>query len=82
MGISQGVMTALLKANLEQKQKCAICGENVAAESGEFRTNNGSAVHRECIEEHCTATNCLGCKIGKYPDCVFLDVKTKLIAKG
>jgi hypothetical protein len=78
MGISQGVMTALLKANLEQK--CAICYDNVAPES-DFKTNN-IVVHRECIEEHCTMTTCFGCTIGKYPECAFLEMKTKLMDKG
>lgn len=29
----------------------------------------------ECQIEHCLQTNCLGCEIGKYPDCRFLDMK-------
>ena len=29
----------------------------------------------DCMIEHCTAENCLGCKHGKYPDCQFFNMK-------
>lgn len=29
----------------------------------------------ECITEHCTFTNCLGCSIGDYPNCKYQNIK-------
>jgi len=29
----------------------------------------------DCMVEHCTQTNCLGCKYGKYPECPFIAMK-------
>ena len=36
---------------------------------------NGTDICDSCMVEHCVATNCLGCELGKYPDCKFLDMK-------
>jgi hypothetical protein len=61
---------------------CILCGKCLTFGGIGYITNDGAAVHGECIEEHCPETNCFGCNIGKYPDCVFLDMKVNLMKAG
>lgn len=63
-------------------ENCIICDESIKSGSISFAVNDEFAVHCECIEEHCVATNCYGCKIGKYPNCVFLSMKQALMKNG
>lgn len=63
--------------NLKDKN-CVLCGESIASGSVSFAIGD-IAVHCECLEEHCKTTNCLGCKIGEYPDCAFTSMKKALM---
>jgi hypothetical protein len=62
-----------------QNLNCTICGLSMNSGGIGLKTADGTAIHMECLEEHCTQTNCFGCKIGKYPDCVFQDMKKALM---
>jgi hypothetical protein len=35
----------------------------------------GFSMCHECLVEHCISTNCLGCRLGVYPDCSFSGIK-------
>ena len=39
----------------------------------------GTTTCRNCMEEYCSQTNCLGCKRGTYPDCKYQYLKRKPI---
>ena len=57
--------------------KCALAwhvpGEDYSICSSEYV--EGFKLCRSCLIEHCLATNCLGCRLGKYPECSFLPIK-------
>lgn len=82
MNISQEALTALFKCSLERNLTCKLCDESITSGCVSFKTDDGTAVHCDCLEEHCVSTNCLGCKIGKYPDCAFRDMKKVLMKNG
>lgn len=60
---------------------CKMCGRELGVRmpDGGIICNSsyleGSDYCYECQLDHCMATNCLGCKIGKYPECEHLDRK-------
>lgn len=60
-------------------KNCIICNESIQSGSISFAVNGEYAVHCECIEEHCVNTSCYGCKIRKYPDCVFISMKKSIM---
>ena len=64
----------------ETNKICAICNESMMSGDAGFVTNDGVAVHCSCLEEHCVSTNCLMCKIGEYPFCVFQSLKKALMS--
>jgi|GEM_PF-544665 len=64
-------------------KNCTICGCKMIWENsslqGHFHESSCNLedwdICHDCMVDHCTATNCLGCKLGKYPECRFLDLK-------
>jgi hypothetical protein len=59
--------------------KCKICGCKMGVETavGIIMKScyNGTDICDDCMLDHCLSTNCLGCKIGKYPECEHLSRK-------
>lgn len=60
--------------------KCKVCGSwlvNMNSTGTIYASShyNGTDICDSCMIEHCVATNCLGCELGKYPECQFLDMK-------
>lgn len=59
---------------------CEVCGcwlGTVRPNGSSYASShyNGTGICDDCMMEHCMATNCLECKIGKYPNCQFQDMK-------
>ena len=58
---------------------CIVCGSRMAVKTavGLIGKSNyiGIDVCRDCMIEHCLATNCLACEIGTYPECEHLERK-------
>lgn len=60
---------------------CKICGSwlgTLEANGRSYASSdyNGTDVCDSCMSEHCAGTNCFACKIGHYPECEFLRLKT------
>ena len=58
---------------------CAICGTRMGVETavGVIAKSNyiGTDICHDCQVDHCLATNCMACTMGKYPDCKHIDLK-------
>lgn len=59
---------------------CKVCGSwltRIDSSGVPYASShyNGTDICDSCMVDHCVATNCLGCELGKYPDCKFLDMK-------
>ena len=59
--------------------KCKYCGNKVPTKWA--NRGEGWPVCLDCMTEHCVNSNCLFCNFGVYPNCYFLNMKTKAIAK-
>jgi hypothetical protein len=35
----------------------------------------GFSLCHDCLTEHCLNTSCLCCKLGKYPECMYIETK-------
>lgn len=65
------------------EKRCDTCGCKMVWEHpdipGLFMASSsfiGGDTCHECMSEHCSTTNCLGCERGHYPDCQYLSLKT------
>ena len=62
---------------------CDTCGHKIVFKTavGPMASSDyiGTTTCRSCQAEHCRTTNCLGCKIGNYPDCRFLCLKESAV---
>ena len=56
---------------------CNICGTEVNMKNIDGKWVPEEICHN-CQIEYCLNTNCLGCIIGKYPDCEHLEIKRSL----
>lgn len=60
---------------------CKMCGRELAVKVSEHRAICVSDYIPDnpycysCQIEHCLETNCLGCEMGKYPNCRHLGLK-------
>lgn len=59
-----------------EDKRCEWCGQTlfqaVPSFPGHYMASSDyidGPVCRSCMEEHCAQTNCLGCKIGTWPNC-------------
>lgn len=64
-----------------EPMNCDVCGKPLIVDmSGHMVAVGyyiGTTTCRNCMEEYCSQTNCLGCKRGTYPDCKFQYLKPK-----
>jgi hypothetical protein len=67
---------------MDKTTYCTVCATKFTVGEAKHITDKGYAVHGECIEEHCSETNCFGCSIGKYSNCVFQDMKKAAMNGG
>lgn len=65
-----------------QEIECRMCGEKMVWEHpdvpGLFMQSSiytGGDYCFECMADHCVQTDCLSCKIGGYPDCIYSWIK-------
>lgn len=42
----------------------------------------GASLCRNCMEDHCVQTNCLQCRIGRWPDCPYDYIKQQGMQKS
>jgi hypothetical protein len=72
------MLYAILGVEIEMPV-CKICGIEMGVRTaGRIIMRscyNGTDICDDCQLEHCMSTNCLGCTIGRYPDCEHLDRK-------
>ena len=58
---------------------CSTCGRKMGIKTdvGIVMKScyNGTEICDDCMLEHCVSTNCLGCRIGRYPECQHLERK-------
>jgi len=81
-GIGDGVVSVGAVVSSSAKN-CTLCGGKMVWENphlpGHFHESSCNLedwdMCHDCMVEHCTSTNCLGCTLGEYPDCRFLDMK-------
>lgn len=69
-------------APLCKKINCEVCGCWLVDEHpdcpGMFYASSdyvGTNLCYDCMSEHCSQTNCLGCEIGSYPNCKYAYLK-------
>ena len=75
--------------NSELLKNCKLCGCKMVWENphlpGHFQASSCNVddwdICHDCMVEYCCATNCYGCKLGKYPECRFLEMKRHYMAK-
>jgi len=64
-----------------EPMNCDVCGKPLIVDmSGHMVAVGyyiGTTTCRNCMEEYCSQTNCLGCERGTYPDCKFQYLKPK-----
>lgn len=68
-------------------KNCSVCGCKMVWKNphlvGNFQESSCNLedwdICHDCMVDHCTTTNCFGCKLGKYPECRFLDLKKHYI---
>jgi len=73
---ASGAVTAIAK-------NCKVCGCAMAWENphlpGYFQASSCNLEDwdtcHDCMVDHCVTTNCLGCRLGKYPECRFTEMK-------
>lgn len=64
-------------------KNCKRCGGKMVWENphlpGHFHASSCNIedwdICHDCMVDHCVATNCLECDLGKYPECRFLEMK-------
>jgi len=85
-GFDTAVLDEAVADSLAMKttvKSCQLCGGKIVWEnphlSGHFHASSSNLgdldICHDCMIEHCTATNCLECELGEYPECRFLDIK-------
>lgn len=70
------------KSLLNREINCKVCGSWLIHEHpdcpGMFYASSdyiGADLCHDCMSDHCAQTNCLGCKIGSYPNCKYAYLK-------
>lgn len=73
------VLDPNIKFNEDGVPICKVCGCKMGVKTavGIIASSCfiGTDTCYECQIEHCLETNCLGCKVGNYPDCPHLETK-------
>lgn len=71
------------------EQSCEWCGNKLitkheSSTSSYFTASFeyvGGPICRSCLERHCLENNCMGCEIGKPPDCPYAGIKKSALER-
>lgn len=78
----QTVVPACVRKDIDREVNCRKCGQSLVWEHpscpGIFLSSSsymGCDLCYDCLNEHCSRTDCLTCEIGNYPNCRFVYLK-------
>ena len=86
--LDEAIAASVSASGLTAKN-CKLCGCKMVWENphlpGHFHASSCDIkdwdICHDCMVDYCCSTNCYGCKLGKYPDCRFLEVKKNYMAE-